>query len=621
MKRDDETLLEYLIRIAKEKGEGLGEELQQLGVDRLREARPDAARRQGLMPDQLDIVQDDYMTQGVQDSLLPPQVTDTAGADRATIEQMTTQRSPVFLDENITSRMNYLPGEPRPGQDLTGLQTGPITPRVPTVDPISKQPPAANLPAENLHLVLPKLLDQYMADNPGVSRHDAYKIINEQYSQGGQPTRTLQPDVETQETEETTGWPWNTAWFEGLSDVAGKAGAPMLKQAEIQREGTPALAEMVKNLVTETSPERETRLTQEKSDIAGNLREGYISGAITEETMADSKLGFMDRITRIVKGDPEPKTIDQEWNPDGDGKLARLLGKKKVEANTAIKETPRAKQNVGSGQQTTTTSDKPTFFGHGSKEEFLRAAGILGGDKKSKDFTERMDKIDSDSRMFDLIAMLGGAGNSRVGTNFRNKSYQRLKLEFDMDQNEWDRQFKIMAHPWVTYYWHDPDAGIPPKSVPQGMGVGPGWQRQPTVRDKGTTKSQNYDALLAEYDGSEASEDLIALRYVNEFMPSGGFLTAEEQTATGYAFLDAAVPLPNNGKRWTPKEKSQVRDAISRGNRAAVEKMIDSKNYIPVSLRQAIDDFFKSGVDKSRASGGYRRGSRGSRNLGVSQTE
>jgi hypothetical protein len=73
MKRDDETLLEYLIRIAKEKGEGLGEGLQQLGVDRLREARPDAARRQGLMPDQLDIVQDDYMTQGVQDSLLPQQ--------------------------------------------------------------------------------------------------------------------------------------------------------------------------------------------------------------------------------------------------------------------------------------------------------------------------------------------------------------------------------------------------------------------------------------------------------------------------------------------------------------------------------------------------------------------
>jgi hypothetical protein len=460
--------------------------------------------------------------------------------------------------------------------------TGPITPRVPTVDTTSEQ----LSPADSL--LTP---------------------------------RTPDLEGEAQESEGLTGWPWDTAWFEGLKDIGLKIGGPQVKEAEALRIGTPALVEKVSNLVTETSPERETRLTQEKSDIAGNLREGYISGAITEETMADSKLGFMDRITRIVKGDPEPKTIDQEWNPDGDGKLARLLGKKKVEANTAIKETPRAKQNVGSGQQTTTTSDKPTFFGHGSKEEFLRAAGILGGDKKSKDFTERMDKIDSDSRMFDLIAMLGGAGNSRVGTNFRNKSYQRLKLEFDMDQNEWDRQFKIMAHPWVTYYWHDPDAGIPPKSVPQGMGVGPGWQRQPTVRDKGTTKTQNYDALLAEYDGSEASEDLIALRYVNEFMPSGGFLTAEEQTATGYAFLDAVVPLPNNGKRWTPKEKRQVRDAISRGNRAAVEKMIDSKNYIPVSLRQAIDDFFKSGVDKSSASGGSRRGSRGTRNLGVSQTE
>jgi len=636
MKREDETLLQYLIRLAKEGGEDFAEGYGELANQRLIRSRPDVARKRGLMPDQImagEFEGIDQIPSVAPDSLLPPQVTDTAGADRATIEQMSTQRSPVFLDKGVTSLtdmmnyqptldrdltgletaripevvdpskqvttqgiMDYLPGEDIQDQNLIGLQTDPATARV----------PAAGLSQENLHLVLPKLLDQYMKDNPGVSRHEAYKIITEQPSPGVQPART----ADIAKDAEEGGWPWDTAWFEGLKDIGLKVGGPMVKQAEVQRIGAPALVERARDLVTETTPERDARITQEQSDIALNLREGYISGAITEETQAQSKLGFFERINRIVKGDPEPKTIDQEWNPDGDGKLARLLGKTKV-VSKVIKEAPvsdsvsviieRAKKNVGSGKTATTTSDKPTFFGHSSKEDFLRAAGILGGDKRSLDFTERMDKIDSDSRMFDMIAMLGGAGDSRVGSNFRNKSYQRLKLEFDMDQNEWDRNFKIMAHPWVTYYWHDPNAGIPPKSVPQGMGVGPGWQRQPTTRDKGTTRTQNYDALLAEYDGSEASEDLIALRYVNEFASSGGFLTPEEETERGYAFLNVAIPLPNNGKRWTPAEKKQVLHAISAGNREAVEEMIDSKNYIPPSLRQAIDEFFKSGIDESPA--------------------
>ena len=581
MKRDDETLLEYLIRIAKEKGEGLGEGLQQLGVDRLRKARPDAARRQGLMPDQLDIVEDDYMTQDAPDSLLSPQAMTqpvaTPLVNRASIENQ------------IAGNRGLL--EPQYDETMVMESTSPITPRIPTVDATSKQQPADSL-------LTP---------------------------------RTPNLETEAQESEGLTGWPWNTAWFEGLSDVAGKVGAPMLKQAEMERIGTPALVEKVSDLVTETTPERETRLTQEKGDIAGNLREGYISGAITEETMEDSKLGFMERISRIVKGDPKPKTVDQNWTSGGGGTLDRLLGKTApVKEKVVIKETPvsdsvsveetrkQAKQNVGSGEQSTTAPSSPTYFGHGSKEEFLRAAGILGGDSKSKDFTDRMDKIDSESRMFDMLAMLGGAGNSRVGTNYRNKSYQRLKLEFDMDQKEWDRQFKIMAHPWVTYYWHDPNAGIPPKNVPQGMAVGAGWQRQPTAKDRGTTTNQNYDALIDLWDGSESSEDLIAMRYVNEFMPSGGFLTEEEKTARGFAFLDAAFPLPNNGKRWTPTEKKQLRHAVSSGNRAAVQEMLNDKNYIPESLKQLIEEFFNSGVDRSRASVGSRGIS--SRNLGVSQT-
>ena len=66
-KREDETLLEYLLRLAREGMEGYGE----LANQRLIRSRPDVARERGLMPDQW--VEDDYMTPSVQDSLLPSQ--------------------------------------------------------------------------------------------------------------------------------------------------------------------------------------------------------------------------------------------------------------------------------------------------------------------------------------------------------------------------------------------------------------------------------------------------------------------------------------------------------------------------------------------------------------------
>ena len=82
MKRDDETLLEYFIRLAKEKGEGLGEGLQQLGVERLKKARPDVAERRGLLEPQYD------ETMVMEESSPFP------------------ERSPVFMEEDISSLMS-----------------------------------------------------------------------------------------------------------------------------------------------------------------------------------------------------------------------------------------------------------------------------------------------------------------------------------------------------------------------------------------------------------------------------------------------------------------------------------------------------------------------------------
>ena len=39
----------------------------------------------------------------------------------------------------------------------------------------------------------------------------------------------------------------------------------------------------------------------------------------------------------------------------------------------------------------------------------------MGLSTEGNKYFERMDKIDSEAGMFDIIAMLGGAGNSRAG--------------------------------------------------------------------------------------------------------------------------------------------------------------------------------------------------------------
>ena len=188
--------------------------------------------------------------------------------------------------------------------------------------------------------------------------------------------------------------------------------------------------------------------------------------------------------------------------------------------------------------------------------------------------------------------MLGGAGNSRVGTNFRNKSYQRLRLESDMDQREWDRQYKIMSHPWVTYYWHDPEAGIKPRSVPKGTGMGPGWQQQPTTRDKGTPYTRNYNEILEMWDGTPRSEALMKIRFINEQIPSGMFLEPDGQDGLFNNFMDVAFPLPNGGKRWTPLEIQQAKLAISKGSKGDIEKILKRKSYVPPELRSAIKELF-----------------------------
>ena len=614
MKRDDETLLEYLIRIAKEKGEGLGEELQQLGVDRLREARPDAARRQGLMPDQLDIVQDDYMTQGVQDSLPPsqtmPQMTDTAGVDRAAIEQMITQagggrpfEEPQPLQEwtgrgaapepdpALLQRMLTQPGQtdiareqwtgagPLPGetkslidldQSMTGMREQPAQQDLPS--PLTSRMPTADIAPRDA-----SLSPDMLAAKEHYEKLQGAKV---DVPDATEPSLLKQAEgVLQQASEESLKSP--TSIEDYLKKVVGYSGKSYDSEGKFQGWGRVQPGHLM------------------TSGFGGELGKWFYK-LLGKPDIRDVTTKGIDLAPVIVEakekitGEKEPE--DTGWIKDllvEDGGEVPDVKKDSVRKKPTVAESiAQAKVFTGSKKRATTKPDQPTYFGHNSKEEFLRAAGILGGDKKSKDFTERMDKIDSDSRMFDMIAMLGGAGNSRVGTNFRNKSYQRLRLESDMDQREWDRQFKIMAHPWDTWYWHDPEAGIKPESRPRGMGMGPGWQQQPTARDKGTPHTRNYNEILEMWDGTPKSEALMRIRFINEMIPSGMFLDADGQDGLFNNFMDVAFPLPNGGKRWTPLEIQQAKLAISKGSKGDIEKILKRKGYVPPELRSAIKELF-----------------------------
>ena len=594
MKRDDETLLEYLIRLAKEGGEGL----QDLGAARLKKARPDVAARRGLLDDEVveeAVIDEPFPFQQLDgprpfEEPQPLQEWTGSGAapepDPALMQRMLTQPGQTDIAREQWTGAGPLPGETQSLMDLDQSMTGmreqpaqqdlpsPLTARMPAADldlsPIPSVPGTGD-PAKETELET-SLLDKY--------RGATQSFLNEQL-----------PDPE-EASDKTL----------GLLERAKELGISIPKDALRANTG---FEDLLKGIMGARGS------TLAGGGIGAELMKTYLGVEGVEKpdfkklATESVDLGVVaSQVKEKLTGEKVEKSTD--WVVGGNGALDSLLGEEVTEVETSgIKKAPtdkkqtidqsieQAKKNTGSSKRITTTPDKPTYFGHTSKEEFLRAAGILGGDKKSKDFTGRMDKIDSESKMFDMIAMLGGAGNSNAGKNFRNKSYQRLKLESDIDEREWDRQFRIMSHPWDTWYWYDPEAGIKPISRPRGMGMGEGWQQQPTARDKGTPQGRNFDSLLAMWDGSPRSEELMRIRFINEFIPAGMFLDTDGQNTAANNFLDVAFPLPKGGKRWTSIEVEQAKLAISKGSKEDIIKILKVKNYIPPELIAAIKELLQ----------------------------
>ena len=619
MRRDDETLLEYIIRIAKEGGEDLGEGLQQLGVNRLKKARPDVAERQGLLEPQYDetmVMEESSPFPDRSPAFMPEDITSLMSTqeptpDRASLEAMIAQpraADPRALRETIN-------------RGVPGMTTNPTTGRTPIEDDLlmswsgSGQAPLepSGLMQQDLEQTRAKeqaqTLDPQVASSPVTARMPTADIAAA--SPVDFPGTQVGPMSNLERARIRDVLPDTAATEPSLREAVQARSNPLLNQvggalqqaSEESLKSPTSIEDYLKRVVGQTGKGfghfQPGRLAT--SGFGGEL------GKWLYKLAGKPDLNIKDLTTKGVDLAPiiaeAKEKITGEKAPEDTGWIKSLLVEEVVEAPgvekdpasknpTVDQSIAQAKKFTGSKKGTTEKPDKPTYFGHGSKEDFLRSAGILGGDKESKDFAGRMDKIDSEAGMFEIIAMLGGAGNSRAGKNFRDKSYQRLRTEMQMDDREWNRQFKIMAHPWDTWYWYDPEAGIKPISRPRGMGMGEGWQQQPISRDKGTTYTRNYNEILEMWDGTPRSEALMKIRFINEQIPSGMFLEADGQDGLFNNFMDVAFPLPNGGKRWTPLEIQQAKLAISKGSKGDIEKILKRKSYVPPELRAAIKELF-----------------------------
>ena len=583
MKRDDETLLEYLIRIAKEKGEGLGEGLQQLGVDRLREARPDAARRQGLMPDQLDIVEDTEVP-------FPP------------------DRPPVFMPEDITSLMSTQ--DPTP--DRASLEAMIAQPR--TADPRALR--------ETINRGVPG-----MTTNPTTGRTPIEDDLLMSWSGSGQaplePSGLMQQDLEQTRARE------RAQSFDQVTPGPVTPRVPTVDQgltgADLRAKGQ-ELLESTGNLVT-TGDRYERQKGEE------DLNKRLEAAATDDDPYAGVNPSLIDMVTGITE---EKEILESDKTPGSDGK--KIYGKeldfKRKPISSAARwitedtplgdfffgegEAEDSKESVhdwggidnvlkGKGDKTPspdkavqtveseskkTGTGNPSFDGYGSKAEFFKAMGLSTEGNK---YFERMDKIDSESSMFDMIAMLGGAGNSRAGANFRNKSYQRLRTEMQMDERDWDRAYKMFSHPWDT--WFDEKGIRDPISRLRGTGPPPGegWAKtRPPKEVRPTGPTQLLEEIKSSYDGSESSLDLIVMRLAMEDTANWGM---DREGALEGAALYAQKLLKLPFTPWTDTEKSQARAMMAKDDVQNLMRMINSKSqkpgkpHIPADLKAEVEAF------------------------------
>ena len=620
--REDETLLEYLIRLAKEKGEGLGEGLQQLGVDRLRKARPDAARRQGLMPDQLDIVEDTEVPFPPDRSpvFMPEDITSLMSTqrptpDRASLEAMITQAGerrpfeepqplqewtgrgaapepdPALLQRMLTqpgqtdiareqwTGVGPLPGEAQSLMDLDQSMTGmreqpaqqdlrsPLTSRMPAADlDLSPVPsvPGAGDPAKETELET-SLLDKY--------RGSTQSFLNEQLPDPKEAAdKTLDffslpdynPEVEGQlksVTAEALG-----SGGEAVKGLWNKVFEPWVGGAARKiEEGWTG---------KDVDP---TKYKVKQEPFLGREHFKLIVGQETKDWKDEEIATFSDISDYLFGEGKEKQKI--EFNLDDFDGTKRKVDTKKVLADNTKKDASKVKAGDKS----------PTIGGQFTgKSSLYSLAGL------SKDLGRDLDEIDSNYNTMSLIAMIGGAGSSRAAENYRRKSLQRLKFEADLGEREWQRAYKLATTALVTWYYHDPNAGVEPISLYVGQNPGPGYQQSKPSKSTSDIDWARLDAIMGEDDWNNDKYTMAIYEYINQSPGLSSMMSNYPDQAVEIASIPvlARFRKPGGGKYWTSSDVSRLRAAMKAGSKKEVMDMIKDKKEFPEGMREELDEFF-----------------------------
>jgi hypothetical protein len=286
-----------------------------------------------------------------------------------------------------------------------------------------------------------------------------------------------------------------------------------------------------------------------------------------------------DRFTG--EGEEETSVFLSDFDPD-------KAVKKEVDANH-VSETKKnnakkdkAKSRVG--------EQSPAIAGQfTNKKDYYSSMGV------PKNISGELDRIDSTYNTMSIIAMLGGAGESRAADNYRRKSLQRLRLESDMSEREWQRAYKVATTPLVTWHWHDPLAGVLPISLPKGVHPGDvgysreGFMQTKPVRSAGKIDWDMYDEM---YDGTENSYTMMIYKYANDNYGAMMQQFPEEALVQASVPVMARYPKKSGAKWWSPGNKQQLIKDIKEGKKGAVIEAIKMIGEYPKELEDALKKAF-----------------------------
>jgi len=643
MKRDDETLLEYLIRLAKEGGEGL----QGLGAERLKKARPDVAERQGLLEPQYDetmVMEESSPFPERSPVFMPEDITSLMSTqeptpDRASLEAMITQagerrpfEEPQALQEwtgsgaapepdpALLQRMLTQPGQtdiareqwtgegPLPGetkslmdldQSMTGMREQPAQQDLPS--PVTARMPAADLALSPIPSVPgvgdpAKETHRSWGNTPGTNPFSSLDSFASALDSGGAGFQSMynkilpDPEEAMDKTLDFFSLPDYDPEVEGqLKSVTAEAlgsGGEAVKGLwnKVFEPWVGGAARSIEEGWTGKDVDP-TKYKVKQEPFLGREHFKLIVGQKTKDWKDEEIATFSDISDYLFGEGKEKQKI--EFNLDDFDGTKRKVDTKKVLADNTKKDASKVKAGDKS----------PTIGGQFTgKSSLYSLAGL------STDLSRDLDEIDSNYNTMSLIAMIGGAGNSRAAENYRRKSLQRLKFEADVGEREWQRAYKLATTDLVTWYYHDPNAGVEPINLYVGQNPGPGYQQGKPAKSTSDIDWARLDTIMGEDDWNNDKYTMAIYEYINQSPGLSSMMSNYPDQAVEIASVPvlARFRKPGGGKYWTSSDVSRLRAAMKAGSKKEVMDMIKDKKEYPEGMREELDEFFATPGRPSR---------------------